>query len=108
MSLFAFRDSVSGKFLYFNGVILGTNDFEYTMRELNYAPYHIGYICLSTRPEIDLDENDSYIKEIPNKDTLEKVKIKIRRTEYGKVIEYSDILPPLPESKFASELYEVI
>jgi hypothetical protein len=102
MSLFAFRDSISGKFVF-------QKNYEHILLELNNDPFSIGYIALRNEESISQfsrlyqDQMSAQFKS-----QIEIVKIEIRRVEYGKCEVYTDSFPPEPTDPDAFDVYKVI
>lgn len=102
MSLFAFRDSLSGKFVF-------QKNYKYILQELNHDPFSIGYIALRNEETIShftkMFQSHMAAEFITQ---IEIVKIQIRRVEYGKSEVYTDSFPPEPVDIDAFDVYKVI
>lgn len=115
MSLFAFRDSVSGKFVFHrnHSVILD---------DLNSAPFDIGglYQIEEGKGDAEFWKYNPSISQLEYqlKTKMEMVKIKIIRYDSGETKEYTESFPPLKMLQSGEvyisndpnvfELYEVI
>ncbi len=102
MSLFAFRDSISGKFVF-------QKNYEHILLELNNDPFSIGYIAL--RKEESISKFTRWFQEQMSAQfntQIEIVKIQIRRVEYGTSVVYTDSFPPEPTDPDAFDVYKVI